>query len=683
MMQSVVFSYLIPFPLLVILIAAAIGVVLYARYLGLRGWPFRLLAAGFVLLALANPSLRIEERQGLSDIVLIVVDATSSHGLGERAAQTDLILNQLQERVANKDSDVEIFRVKDGQKNSGTLIFSEIRQALPDIPANRLSGIFIISDGQAHEDFVGLPINVPVHHIVIGEKRTFDRKLSVLNAPAFGIIGESVPMVLRVDDLDNEQNTQNQSAVVYARVGSGRVIEFTVPIGQDTELRVNVGNAGQNIIEFWIDPLDGELTEQNNRSVVVVNGVRDRLRVLLVSGAPHPGGRVWRNLLKSDSSVDLVHFTILRPPAKQDGVPVSELSLIAFPTRELFMEKIDDFDLIIFDRYKRRGILPRSYLENIARYVRDGGAILVAAGPDFASANSIYRSPLQDVLPAAPTARVIEERYIPTVTDLGDRHPVTRGLPQQDNWGAWLRQIEVIPDRGQTLMSGVDERALLTLDRVGAGRVALLASDHAWLWYRGYEAGGPQQELLKRLAHWLMKEPELEEESITISVEGERVDVRQYSLSETLEPAEVLAPDGAISVINIEPSGPGEFTGKFVSPEQGIFEIRSNGVQRVFAKGAANPIEFFDPRPSVDVLAPLVSVTKGGQIWALDGLPSIREIRKGRIAAGRNWMGVVKNNAYATLGVRQSPLFPPWLYLLLALGSAVLGWLREGRFERR
>jgi hypothetical protein len=682
-MQSMVFSYLIPFPLLMILAAIGIAVVLYARYLGLRGWPFRMLAAGFILLALSNPSLRIEERQGLSDIVLIVVDETSSHGLAERAAQTDLVLNQLQERISNENRDIEILRVKDGEKNSGTLIFSEIRQALSDIPTNRLGGIFIISDGQAHESFLGFPIDVPVHHIVIGEKRRFDRKLSVLNAPAFGIIGESVPMVLRVDDLDNEENAQSQSARIYARVGSGRIIEFSVPIGEDTELRVNVGNAGQNIIEFWIDPLKDELTDQNNRSVVVVNGVRDRLRVLLVSGAPHPGGRVWRNLLKSDSSVDLVHFTILRPPAKQDGVPVSELSLIAFPTRELFMEKIDDFDLIIFDRYKRRGILPRSYFENIARYVRDGGAILVAAGPDFASANSIYRSPLQDVLPAAPSARVIEERYVPAVTDLGDRHPVTRGLPQQDNWGAWLRQIELIPERGQTLMTGVDGRALLTLDRVGTGRVALLASDHAWLWYRGYEEGGPQQEFLKRLAHWLMKEPELEEESITVTIEGEKVEVRQQSLSETLEPANMRTPNGAISVINMEPSGPGEFAGAFVTPEQGIFEIRSNGIQRVFAKGAANPIEFFDPRPSLDVIAPLVSATKGAQIWALDGLPTIRETRSGRIAAGRNWMGVVKNNAFATLGVRQSPLLPPWLYLLLALGTAVLGWLREGRFERR
>ena len=510
-MQSVIFSYLIPLPLLVALAILAVILVVYARYLGLLGWPFRLVAAVFVLLALANPSLRSEERQRLNDIVLVIVDETSSHQLSGRTSQAEIALERLQDRVANEDRDIEIRRVQDGDENSGTLIFSAIFQALSDIPANRLSGIFIISDGQIHEDFAGLSLDVPVHHIVIGQKNTFDRKLSVLNAPAFGIIGENAPMVLRVDDLGGDQTEENQKTRVYARVGSGRIIEFNVPIGQDTELRVNVGNAGQNITEFWVDPIEGELTDQNNRSVVVVNGVRDRLRVLLVSGAPHPGGRVWRNLLKSDSSVDLVHFTILRPPSKQDGVPVSELSLIAFPTRELFMEKIDDFDLIIFDRYKRRGILPISYLENIVRYVRDGGAILVAAGPDFASANSIYRSPLQEILPASPTARVIEKKYVPSVTDLGERHPVTRGLPTQDEWGAWLRQIEVVPERGQTLMSGADDRALLTLDRVGTGRVALLASDHAWLWYRGYEAGGPQQELLKRLAHWLIKEPELEE----------------------------------------------------------------------------------------------------------------------------------------------------------------------------
>ena len=133
-----------------------------------------------------------------------------------------------------------------------------------------------------------------------------------------------------------------------------------------------------------VAPLDGEIALQNNRTVIATEGIRDRLQVLLVSGEPHPGERTWRNLLKADASVDLVHFTILRPPEKQDGTPVKELSLIAFPTRELFVEKLSEFDLVIFDRYERRGILPTVYLNNVVDYVRAGGAVLVASGPDYA-----------------------------------------------------------------------------------------------------------------------------------------------------------------------------------------------------------------------------------------------------------------------------------------------------------
>ena len=148
--------------------------------------------------------------------------------------------------------------------------------------------------------------------------------------------------------------------------------------------------------------------------------MRDRLRVLLVSGEPHAGERTWRNLLKSDASVDLVHFTILRPPEKQDGVPVTELSLIAFPTRELFLDKIDEFDLIIFDRYKRRGILPAIYLDNVRQYVENGGAVLIAgrAGLRQRRTRSIARR-WPRILPGAPTGRVIEEAFVPTITDIG------------------------------------------------------------------------------------------------------------------------------------------------------------------------------------------------------------------------------------------------------------------------
>ena len=198
--------------------------------------------------------------------------------------------------------------------------------------------------------------------------------------------------------------------------------------------------------------------------------------MLLVSGEPHAGERTWRNLLKSDAAVDLVHFTILRPPEKQDGTPINELSLIAFPTRELFSEKIDQFDLIIFDRYQHRGVLPILYFDNIARYVRDGGALLVAAGPDYANDGSLYDTPLSPVLPVAPTGKIIEEPYFPRVTDVGKRHPVTRDLDGSSfdppHWGRWFRLIDVEKPQGEVVMKGAEDKPLLVLNREGKGRVA-------------------------------------------------------------------------------------------------------------------------------------------------------------------------------------------------------------------
>ena len=141
--------------------------------------------------------------------------------------------------------------------------------------------------------------------------------------------------------------------------------------------------------------------------------MRDRLRVMLVSGEPNQGLRAWRNLLKADPSVDLVHFTILRPPNKQDSTPVRELSLIPFPTNELFDAGLGEFDLIVFDSYHRRGILPMMYLGNVVDYVVGGGAVLDAAGPAFASPLSLSGTPLGAILPGRPTGRVFREEFRP------------------------------------------------------------------------------------------------------------------------------------------------------------------------------------------------------------------------------------------------------------------------------
>jgi hypothetical protein len=457
---------------------------------------------------------------------------------------------------------------------------------------------------------------------------------------------------------------------------------YEVPLGREVTLPLTLPHGGRNVLQFSTPAAGGELTDRNNTALVQINGVRDRLRVLLVSGQPHAGTRTWRNLLKSDSSVDLVHFTILRPPDKQDGVPVRELSLIAFPTRELFLEKVDEFDLIIFDRYRRRGILPSVYLENIRQYVEQGGAVLLAAGPDFAGAESIYRGPFEQIIPARPTARVVEQGYRPQITELGQRHPVTAGLEDAfgGEWGRWLRQIEVeaTPD-GEVVMTGADDRPLLVLDRVGGGRVALLASDQAWLWGRGYEGGGPQLDLLRRLAHWMMKEPELEEEALSAEATGQTMRITRRTLSGTVPDVTITTPSGAEVVLPLQQVAPGRFEAVHEGEEIGLYRLANGDETTVIGLGPAAPVEFERTLATETILAPVIDATNGGAMALEGGLPAIREVRADRPAAGRGWIGITPRGAYQTVSVRQMALLPPWLVLLLAAGFLIAGWLREGR----
>ena len=219
-----------------------------------------------------------------------------------------------------------------------------------------------------------------------------------------------------------------------------------------------------------------------------------------------PGERTWRNLLKSDANVDLVHFTILRPPEKQDGTPINELSLIAFPTRELFQQKIKEFDLIIFDRYANQACCRSVYFDNIVRYVREGGAVLVAAGPEFAGTRSLARHAARARScrrgpDGAHRRGALQGPQSPTSAQ---RHPVTRDLPGSDAkppaWGEWLRIIGAQVPHGRGLMRAPTTSRCSCSSREGKGRVALLLSDHAWLWARGFRGGGPHLDLLRRLA---------------------------------------------------------------------------------------------------------------------------------------------------------------------------------------
>ncbi|AZQ66199.1 hypothetical protein EF888_03075 [Silicimonas algicola] len=684
---SVIFDPLLPWPVLWVACGLAALFIGLALWRGLKGWGLRALALAAVLLAIANPSLQIEDRDPLTDIVVLVVDESASQGIDVRPEQIASAIAGVEAEVAQlPNTELKIVRMGDSDGNRGSLVMEALSTALADEPRARLAGAILLTDGQVH-DIERMPdMPAPLHTLLTGEDNDWDRRLVVRNAPAFAIIGEPVTLTLRVEDQGAVPDLPGLAEIEISVDGYEPQV-FQVPIGEDLELPITLQHGGMNVIQLVLPEQEGELTNRNNAAAIQINGVRDRLRVLLVSGEPHAGERTWRNLLKSDASVDLVHFTILRPPEKQDGVPVNELSLIAFPTRELFLDKISEFDLIIFDRYKRRGILPTLYFDNVRQYVMDGGALLVAAGPDFASADSIYRTPLADILPAEPTGRVRDELFLPKVTEIGERHPVTEGLTPPDDetaedalpWGRWMRLVDVSPLRGDVVMSGAEDRPLLMLDRPGEGRVALLASDHAWLWSRGFEGGGPQLELLRRLAHWMMKEPDLEEEALTATAEGQTMTITRRTLGDAVGEVEITGPDGSVVMVPLEEVSPGRFSADWTGPEMGLYRLKEGDMESVVALGPAAPKEFEETLATPDVLAEAVAATSGGIHRISDGIPDIRRTREGRAATGRGWIGITPREAYLTADIRVSPLLPAWAMLLIASMLAIGAWLWEGR----
>ncbi|MDP4822490.1 MAG: hypothetical protein NWR47_00920, partial [Aestuariivirgaceae bacterium] len=587
-----------------------------------RGAILRALALAAFTLALLNPVIRNEERTPLSDIAVLIVDQSRSQELGERAnitASAKAAIEAAAVKLPATELRTAIIPPGAGQ-DDGTLAFAALDEALSAIPPERYAGAIFLTDGQIHdvpEKFTARGYNGPLHAVLTGSKTERDRQIVIEQAPRFAIVGSTATIKFQVEETGNPTPAPVRVTVTLEE---GEAASLTVMPGQSTEISAEIRHGGRNFLEITAEPLAGELSAANNHAAIITEGIRDRLRVLLVSGEPHAGERTWRNLLKSDPSVDLVHFTILRPPEKQDGTPINELSLIAFPTRELFIDKLDEFDLVVFDSYERRGILPASYLENVAAYVERGGAVLVASGPDYASPLGLYDTPLNTVLPARPTGEVTQEPFKPEITAIGRRHPVTHLLPGSEttppSWGRWFRLADVAPDtEGETVMSGAGARPLLLLSRKGEGRVALMLSDHAWLWARGFEGGGPQAELLRRLAHWLMKEPELEEEALTATQEGGNLLITRRTLAETADAVTVTTPSGKAEKLNLSETEPGRWIARVAASEPGIWRLTDGKLASLAAVGNTDSREMREIAGTEEKLKPIVEETDGGIVW--------------------------------------------------------------------
>ncbi len=682
-LHTLAVSPLFPWPVIAALAAAALLLVGVGIWRRASGTWLRALVLAVLLAALANPRLLAENRTGLPDVALVVVDETPSQGMGERRAQTQAALDDLTRRLGRLPGlEVRVERVgAEPGSDRGTRLFEAAGRALADVPRRRLAGVTLITDGRVHDvpADLGRSLGAPVHTLLTGHPGERDRRLVPGASPAFALVGENATLSFKVED----QGGRGE-AVVAVRVDGKPFAAITVPLNRDATLEVPIHHAGANVVELEVEPGPGELSLVNNRTALSISGVRNRLKVLLVSGEPHAGERTWRNLLKSDPAVDLVHFTILRPPEKDDQTPIREMSLISFPVRELFEEKLFEFDLIIFDRYRRRGVLAAAYYRNLARYVQGGGALLAAVGPEFAEADGIAESALAEVLPALPTGRRLDKEFRPRLTEAGRRHPVMAGLPGtrpgEAPWGSWMRQIEVGNAKGTTLLTGIDDRPLVVLDRVDEGRVAMVLSDTLWLWARGWEGGGPHAEMARRLAHWLMKEPDLEEDALAATIEGGRLSVAARGATGPLEAA-VTAPDGTQAPLTLEPDADGVAHGTVEAGQTGLWRVATpDGRVALAAAGNAAPVELAELTATPERLAPVAKATGGGLAWLAEGgVPEPRRVAPGSTAAGQGWAGFEEKGDYVVEGIREITLMPVLALALLCLGGLLAAWRNETR----
>lgn len=721
-----------PLWLLVLTLAALIGSTCYAFRRGDALWT-RMGAMALLLLALAHPIGVVEKRKALNDIALIISDESDSQRVTKRT-------EQVQKRVADLKSKIEqiggietrIVSIKDGI--TGTQLIPALKTGADDIAGSRLAGTIIVTDGQIHD----LPANQkalraygPIHALIIGDPDLRDRRLQILRSPQYGIVGAKSEIEFQIDD--NPARSGNGANAIVRVIVNGRAqTRFAARIGARQIVSVRLDRRGNNVVTLDVEPVAGEVSLANNRAAMAIAGIRDRLRVLLVTGAPYQGGRVWRNLLRSDPSVDLVHFTILRPPDKQDDTPTEELSLIPFPTRELFEEKIDDFDLIIFDRYSYDGILLSIYFDNIVRRVENGGALLVVAGPSYAGGNSLFLSPLAAILPARPLGSVAEGAFRPQIAAGARNHPVIRGLepgPEAAPWGRWFRYVPSSVIAGRTLLSTPGGSPILVIHEAAKGRVAILLSDQIWLWSRGFEGGGPHSEMLRRVAHWLMREPDLEAERLTAKESDGQIEIERSSEKDIVALASLTSPSGRQSRIALVPSRPDDpevganadpdnagsravkviqpdpnssvqpseqqanineqapgfirnFHGETRADEAGLWTIEAGGLKTELAIGPPSPLELAHLEASDAILEPLARLTGGGIISVSNGgqdSPAIRHVDRRASAHGPNWFGLRRRAAYQIEETRSITLLPAWLMALSALGLMMMAWRREGR----
>lgn len=651
-----------------------------------RDWRFALFRAPITLLilaALSGPVRLVEDRRPLADVAVVVLDMSESMDLAGRAAGARRAADRIAARL--KAAGLEVREARHGDEESGrnrsaSSPDAALDKALADVDPGRIAGAILVTDGHAPEPD-GPPAERPwpVHRIVPADSRETDRAVRLVSVPRSVEIGSPVRVRVRYEgDADGP-------ALADVRTDAGETRKVRLEPGKDTDVTVAATRRGPLRIVISVPAAPGDLSLANNAIVAETMATRERLRALLITGSPHAGARAWRNLLKSDPSVDLVHVMILRGADDVDPTPNEEMSLIPFPTRELFLERLDSFDLVVLDRFRRQDVVPDSHLDALAQWVEGGGALLVAAGPAEATGNGVGATPLARLSSLRVTGSWRPGPVRPTLTAPGRVHPVSAPLAGSEaSWGPWDGVLPGQAQPGADVLMAAGGAPALTLAAAASGRVAWLSADGVWLWSRGLDGGGPFADLFRRTAHWLMRAPELEVGQM--EARGVRGGLEASVLGGG-DPGPIEV-SGSGRPFAMQPAvvSDGLWRARAATPAAGLHEVRAAGRAPVpVLAGFGDPDEAWPLTVEAAALRAKRDSGSGGGGAFLVGragegpLPSIARIGRGAraVSSGKS-MELRENHASRAVNVRRDQLVPPPLMAALILLAALWAWWREG-----
>jgi uncharacterized membrane protein len=613
-----------------------------------------------------NPSLWARREQKVYQSLALLLDISQSMGLpgasgkGSRLDEAKGILlngpaplvKSLTEKFdiklyglgeSLKSLEVEdLAGLKAGEKGG------DVAEAI-DRLANKHSMAILFSDGNLKWR-EGPSKGLPLVAVPLGDPKGYkDIVIKTIQAPAMAFRGREVVIDVTVRGYGYKGLTFPVHLKDGSKLITAKNVSFNDPSAEVTiPLSFTPEELGPHHLSIGIPPQFGESVTSNNAVNLSLKVMKDKIRILMISGSPSLSYRFMRMALKNDPSIDLLSFVVLRTPSDIINVPLQEQSLIPLPIETLFTKELKSFDLLIFDNLPSHLYLRPIYFESVKEFVKGGGSFGMIGGPFFSDEGRYQGTAIEEILPVRFIGDEDYRRETSWRVELsraGKDHSITRlSSDEAYNLSLWQEMpsldginLLVAKNSGTILLEGGQgtSQPILTVGHYGSGRVLVLATDYSWKWYMGMVAKGkdnwPYLRLIERMVRWLTKDPSLDSIQVTLPERRgrarEETEIRfkvgeEDSLSRRKGSVSlsVFDPQGIRIKSQIKAAGQGnEYLGSFLPEKEGTYKLRvETPASRVEENlVVASPMEGLDGFPRPEQLK-IISTATGGRVLSRD-----------------------------------------------------------------